>query len=273
MEFYRQALLGWVVIVAVPNIPKINVLGTSVAAVNLDVAVNLLSDWLSDDTAGRYVCVTDVHCIMQSYRRRDVRDAYSSADICVPDGMPLTWVGRLRGHRTMNRVYGPDLMLRMLEISARSGYTNFLLGGAAGVADDLKQRMTQRFPGLEIVGTYCPPFRPLTDEEKTEMIDLVNRLQPDLLWVGLGAPKQDLFMAEFHEVLDCKIMLGVGAAFDFHTGRVRQAPRWMMRAGLEWLYRLCMEPRRLGPRYLRNNPAFLWHILLQSTGIRRYGSD
>jgi N-acetylglucosaminyldiphosphoundecaprenol N-acetyl-beta-D-mannosaminyltransferase len=173
----------------------------------------------------------------------------------------------------MNRVYGPDLMLRMLEISARSGYTNFLLGGAAGVADDLKQRMTQRFPGLEIVGTYCPPFRPLTDEEKTEMIDLVNRLQPDLLWVGLGAPKQDLFMAEFHEVLDCKIMLGVGAAFDFHTGRVRQAPRWMMRAGLEWLYRLCMEPRRLGPRYLRNNPAFLWHILLQSTGIRRYGSD
>jgi N-acetylglucosaminyldiphosphoundecaprenol N-acetyl-beta-D-mannosaminyltransferase len=173
----------------------------------------------------------------------------------------------------MNRVYGPDLMLRMLEISARSGFTNFFLGGAEGVAEDLRQRMATRYPGLEVVGTYCPPFRPLTPEEKSEMIGLINSLRPDLLWIGLGAPKQDLFMAEFQGIVDCKIMIGVGAAFDFHTGRVKQAPRWMMRAGLEWLFRLCTEPRRLGPRYLRNNPAFLWHILMQQTGLRRYPAD
>jgi N-acetylglucosaminyldiphosphoundecaprenol N-acetyl-beta-D-mannosaminyltransferase len=253
--------------------PKINVLGTRVAAVNLDLAVGLLCQWLNDDVRGRYVCVTDVHCIMQSYRRRDVRDAYRSADICVPDGMPLTWVGRLRGQSAMNRVYGPDLMLRMLEISAQTGFTNFFLGGAEGVADDLKRRMTKRFPELDVVGTFCPPFRPLDPEERGEMVALINGLKPDLLWIGLGAPKQDLFMAEFQGIVDCKIMIGVGAAFDFHTGRVKQAPRWMMRAGLEWLFRLCTEPRRLGPRYLRNNPAFLWHILMQQTGLRRYPAD
>lgn len=256
-----------------PTIPEINVLGTSVGAVNLDVTVRLLCKWLTDGIEGRYVCVTDVHCIMQGYRRADVRQAYRDADICVPDGMPLTWVGRLRGHTSMNRVYGPDLMLRMLEVSARTGFTNFFLGGAEGVADDLKRRMTERFPGLDVVGTYCPPFRPLNTEERGEMVGLINSLKPDLLWVGLGAPKQDLFMAEFHEAVSCRIMVGVGAAFDFHTGRVRQAPRWMMQSGLEWLYRLFTEPRRLGPRYLRNNPAFLWHIFLQQTGMRRYPTE
>jgi N-acetylglucosaminyldiphosphoundecaprenol N-acetyl-beta-D-mannosaminyltransferase len=251
-------------------VPRINVLGTEVAALNLDGAVRLICDWLSDEARGRYVCVTDVHCIMQSHRRPEVRQAYASADICVPDGMPLTWVGRLRGHRTMNRVYGPDLMLRMLEVSAGSGHTNFFLGGAEGVADDLQNRMTRRFPGLQVVGTYCPPFRALTTGERRELVESINELRPDLLWVGLGAPKQDLFMAEFQRDLDSKIMVGVGAAFDFHTGRVRQAPRWMMQSGLEWFFRLCVEPRRLGPRYFRNNPSFLWHIFLQETGLRQY---
>ncbi len=245
-------------------------LGTSVGALDIDGAVRLILEWLAQDSRGRYVCTTDVHCIMQSQRRPEVRQAYNSADICVPDGMPLTWVGRRRGHGTMNRVYGPDLMLRILSASADSGYTSFFLGGAEGVADQLRDRMTARFPGLRVVGTHCPPFRPLTAEDKRELIAAVNDARPDLVWVGLGAPKQDLFMSEFHQLLDAKVLIGVGAAFDFHTGRVRQAPRWMMRAGLEWLFRLCVEPRRLGPRYLRNNPAFLWHIFLQETGLRRY---
>ena len=173
----------------------------------------------------------------------------------------------------MDRVYGPDLMLSLLAESQRNGFTNFFLGGAEGVADDLASRMVARFPGLQIVGTYCPPFRPLTDRERDDLVAMVNRARPDLVWVGLGAPKQDLFMAEYHDVFRTKVMIGVGAAFDFHTGRVQQAPRWMMRNGLEWLFRLGVEPLRLGPRYLRNNPAFIWHIFLQETGLRKYPVD
>ncbi len=255
------------------DIPKINVLGTEVAAVNPEEATRLINGWLSQDETGRYVSVVDVHCIMQSYRRPEVRQAYNSADACMPDGMPLTWVGRLRGCRTMSRVYGPDLMLALLELASKSGQTNFFLGGAEGVADELRDRMERRFPGLSVVGTYSPPFRSLTPDEKTALVGEINSLRPDLLWVGLGAPKQDLFMAEYHRLVNCKVMIGVGAAFDFHTDRIRQAPRWMMKSGLEWTFRLFMEPRRLGPRYLRHNPAFVWHIVLQQLGLRTYPVD
>lgn len=250
-----------------------NVLGTKVGTLNLAQAVALIEGWLKTPGKGRYVSVTDVHCIMQSLRRREVRAAYNSADICVPDGMPLTWVGKRRGYSTMGRVYGPDLMLSVLEDSPRHGFTHFFLGGAPGVAEELRERMVEKFPGLTVVGTYCPPFRALNSGEKNELVARVAALKPDIVWVGLGAPKQDLFMAEFHEVLETKVMIGVGAAFDFHTGRVRQAPRWMMRSGLEWLFRLLMEPRRLAPRYFRNNPAFVFHILLQETGLRKYDPD
>ena len=250
--------------------PRINVLGTTVDALNLDQAIQQIREWLADDTTGRYVCVTDVHCIMQSYRRSDVRNAYNSASLCVPDGMPLTWMGRALGQRTMGRVYGPDLMLRLLELSAQEGYTNFFYGGAEGVAKQLELRTTSRIPDLKVVGTYTPPFRPLTSEEREHVISVINNARPDLLWIALGAPKQELFMEEFHDALRAKVMIGVGAAFDFHTDRVRQAPRWMMGLGLEWFFRLCIEPRRLAPRYLRNNPAFLWHVFLQLTGLRKY---
>jgi N-acetylglucosaminyldiphosphoundecaprenol N-acetyl-beta-D-mannosaminyltransferase len=164
-------------------------------------------------------------------------------------------------------------MLGLLKLSADRGYTSFFYGGAEGVADELKARMVRRFPGLSVIGTFCPPFRPLSSEEKARVISSLNRLKPDLVWVGLSTPKQELFMAEFHEKLRVKVMIGVGAAFDFHTGRVRQAPRWMMRTGLEWFFRLCMEPRRLGPRYFRNNPAFIWNILAQYAGLRKYPID
>jgi N-acetylglucosaminyldiphosphoundecaprenol N-acetyl-beta-D-mannosaminyltransferase len=251
-------------------LPRVNVLGTGVSALNMRTAVDHVSRWLSDTATGRYLCVTGVHGVMEGLRSPEVRQAHNSASACVPDGMPMTWVGRLRGHRDMDRVYGPDLMLALLELSAREGFRNYFYGGAEGVADDLKLRMTRRFPGLKVVGTHCPPFRPLTADEQRDLVSDVNRLEPDLMWIGLSTPKQELFMSEFHTLLRCKVMIGVGAAFDFHTGRLRQAPRWMMRHGLEWFFRLCVEPRRLGPRYLRNNPAFVWHMLLQQTGIRRY---
>ncbi|HTH46393.1 MAG TPA: WecB/TagA/CpsF family glycosyltransferase, partial [Candidatus Limnocylindria bacterium] len=137
------------------------------------------------------------------------------------------------------------------------------------VAPELKRRLEEKFPGLKIAGTYTPPFRPLNPEEETELVRTINTLQPDFFWVGLSTPKQERFMAEHMPKLDAKIMLGVGAAFDFHAGRVRQAPRWIQRSGFEWLYRLCAEPRRLWRRYFRNNPRFVWRVLGQLSGWRR----
>jgi N-acetylglucosaminyldiphosphoundecaprenol N-acetyl-beta-D-mannosaminyltransferase len=252
------------------TVPVIDVLGTKIAALNPESAVAVILAWLKQSSTGHCVCVTGVHGVMESLRSPVIRRAHNGADACVPDGMPMTWIGWLRGHKTMDRVYGPDLMLTLLELSATHAYKNFFYGGAEGVADELAGRMIERFPDLRVVGTMCPPFRPLEPVEKERVISAINEVRPDLLWVGLSTPKQELFMADFRRQLEAKVMLGVGAAFDFHTGRVRQAPRWMMRAGLEWLFRLCMEPRRLAPRYLRNNPAFLWHFFLQQAGIRDY---
>jgi len=252
------------------GIPRVNVLGTGIGAFNMDTAVETIEGWISDDTTGRYVCVAGVHGVMESLHDSGIRRAFSAASACVPDGMPMTWVGHWYGFGEMDRVYGPDLMLRLLEVSAEKGYTNFFYGGNVGVADELKTRMEGLFPGLNVTGTYCPPFRPLNTDERAELVEIIDRARPDFMWIGLSTPKQDLFMNEYCKELKAKVMLGVGAAFDFHTGRVSQAPRWMMRAGLEWFYRLCSEPRRLGPRYLRHNPTFIWNMLLQVTRLRRY---
>ena len=171
----------------------------------------------------------------------------------------------------MDRVYGPDLMLNLCEHGVGEGFTHFFYGGNPGVADDLKRTLENRFPGLRVVGTYCPPFRPLNAAEREELRTVVDEWQPDFFWVGLSTPKQEKFMAESLPVLRAaKIFLGVGAAFDMHTGRVRQAPRWMQRSGLEWFYRLTQEPKRLARRYLVNNPLFVGRAALQLTGRRKY---
>lgn len=251
----------------------VNVLGTKIAAFNLKTAVDQIDQWLVLEETGRYVCVTGVHGVMEGLRDSEIRRVHNTAAACVPDGMPMTWVGRFRGHSEMDRVYGPDFMLSLLGLSAQKGYSSYFYGGAEGVAEELKIRMMERFPGLAVVGTFCPPFRPLTEEERSLVVEDINRRKPDLVWVGLSTPKQEMFMEQYHRELNAKVMIGVGAAFDFHTGRVSQAPRWMMRSGLEWFYRLCTEPRRLGPRYLRSNPAFIWNILLQQSGLREYPID
>ena len=169
----------------------------------------------------------------------------------------------------MGRVYGPDLMLSVLEKSSRLGLTSFFYGGAEGVAADLAAIMKKRFPGLRVVGTYCPPFRALAASEKSDMIDMINEASPDFLWVGLGAPKQDLFMAEYRRELNCRVLVGVGAAFDFHAGTLKMAPPWMQRYGLEWLFRLAMEPRRLWRRYVFGNSIFIARLCLALMAPRR----
>jgi N-acetylglucosaminyldiphosphoundecaprenol N-acetyl-beta-D-mannosaminyltransferase len=248
-----------------------NVLGTAIGALNLESAKALIIQWLSADGIRRTACVTGVHGVMESLRNVEIKRAHNQADLCVPDGMPLVWLGKLHGHKEIGRVYGPDLMLKILELSALKGFTNYFYGGKEGVAEDLKDKMQKRFPGLKVSGTYCPPFRELNETEEKEILEQINKCQPDFLWIGLSTPKQELLMARWKEKgIKAKVMIGVGAAFDFHTGRIKQAPDWIQNIGMEWFFRLCMEPRRLAPRYLENIPAFLFHIILQLTKLRKY---
>jgi N-acetylglucosaminyldiphosphoundecaprenol N-acetyl-beta-D-mannosaminyltransferase len=188
----------------------------------------------------------------------------------VPDGMPLVWVGRMQGYEAMRRVTGPDLMLEVFRRKEFATVTHFLYGGREGVADDLRERMKARFPWAQIVGSWMPPFRALTAEEETQLVDRMRVLKPDILWVGISCPKQEQFMFRYLPLLQTKLMFGVGAAFDYHAGRIRDSAPWVKRAGLQWLHRLWQDPRRLWRRYLRNNSAFLWRLALQAAGLRRY---
>jgi N-acetylglucosaminyldiphosphoundecaprenol N-acetyl-beta-D-mannosaminyltransferase len=208
---------------------------------------------------------------MEARRDAPLREAINQALLSVPDGMPTVWVGRLQGHRYMRRVFGPDLMAELCRVSVSRQYRHFFYGGAPGVADELAAALCARFPGLQVAGTYCPPFRPLDDAERRELQQTVAAARPDFFWVGLSTPKQERFMAEIASGLDIGVAIGVGAAFDYHTGRLRDAPAWMKQGGLQWLHRLWQEPGRLWKRYATNIPPFVFFILLQLTGLREFG--
>jgi N-acetylglucosaminyldiphosphoundecaprenol N-acetyl-beta-D-mannosaminyltransferase len=217
-----------------------------------------------------YVCVADVHGIMEAHRSPRIAEIYSASEMTIPDGMPLVWVGRAQGHSSMQRVTGPDLMLEIFRRKEFANITHFLYGGVQGVADDLRAKLTERFPWVQIVGTATPPFSDLSSAEQQELIDTVHILKPDIIWVGISCPKQEQFMSRYLPALETKLMFGVGAAFDYHTGRIRDCAEWIKRAGLQWLHRLLQDPRRLWRRYLRNNSAFLLYITLELTGLRHY---
>jgi len=248
---------------------RVNVLGVGISVLNLQTAMDEIAAAVREKRKG-YICVRDAHGVMLAQKDESFRRILNDAFLCTPDGMPLVWMGRLRGHREMSRVYGPDLMLKVCAWSETNPCRHFLFGGVPGVAEELRDKLTARFPKLQIVGCYTPPFRPLNAEEEKELREMVAAAKPDILWVGLSTPKQEKFMAVFLPKLDVTLMIGVGAAFDFHAGRVRQAPRWMQRSGLEWLFRMACEPRRLGKRYLKNNPIFAMKILGQLSGLKKY---
>jgi N-acetylglucosaminyldiphosphoundecaprenol N-acetyl-beta-D-mannosaminyltransferase len=248
---------------------RVNVLGVGISVLNLAAARVIIAGALRDRRKG-YVCVTGVHGVMEAHTDDVFRRILNGALLCTPDGMPMVWAGRLNGHREMNRVYGPDLMLDLCAWSQASGAKHFFYGGDQGVAEQLVQKLKVRFPKLAVAGTFTPPFRALYPDELRQLQQLVSATQPDIFWVGLSTPKQEKFMAEYLSQLEVTLMIGVGAAFDFHSGRMKQAPRWMQRSGLEWFYRLCREPRRLAKRYLRNNPMFLWKYLTQLAGWKKF---
>jgi N-acetylglucosaminyldiphosphoundecaprenol N-acetyl-beta-D-mannosaminyltransferase len=214
--------------------------------------------------------VTGVHGVIEAQRDHRFKAILNRAFMVTPDGMPTVWVGRVQGHRHMDRVYGPDMMIEVCRRSVGKGYTHFLYGGNEGVAQDLAKALRARFPGIRIVGTYTPPFRPLSRDEEVDLIAQIEEAKPDVFWVGLSTPKQERFMNALIGRLNVKVMIGVGAAFDIHTGRTKDAPLWMQKSGLHWLFRLLQEPRRLARRYLINNPLFIYRMSLQLLGLRNY---
>jgi len=246
-----------------------DVLGVMVSALDLKRAVELADRWVAAGRPG-YVCLTGVHGVMEAQSDGELCRILNGAVINAPDGMPMTWMGHRQGFREMNRVFGPDFMSEMCQLSIDRGYRHFLYGGEHGVADQLRETLEGRFAGLQIVGTYTPPFRSLTREEEEDVFTRVRESRPDIVWVGLSTPKQERFMAQYVDRLQVPLLVGVGAAFDYHTGRIRDCSDLIKRSGLQWLHRLMQDPRRLWRRYLRNNPAFLWHAAWQISGLREY---
>lgn len=248
---------------------RVNVLGVGISALNLQSALAEVAEAIRARRKG-YICVTGVHGVMEAQSDEAFRTILNNAFLCTPDGMPMVWVGKMNGQSDMSRVYGPDLMLDICEWSQTNPCRHFFFGGAEGVADLLAEKLKARFPKMEIVGTYTPPFRRLNPEEENDLREKVRVARPDIFWVGLSTPKQEKFMAEYLPKFDATLIVGVGAAFDFLSGRVKQAPRWMQRSGLEWFYRLCSEPRRLAGRYFKNNPIFVAKIAMQLSGLKKY---
>ncbi|MDQ4144220.1 MAG: WecB/TagA/CpsF family glycosyltransferase [Actinomycetota bacterium] len=242
-----------------PHIPRIDVLGVGISAINMATAVDEISRWVRDGEQ-HYVCVTGVHGVMESQRDPEMRRIFNDSGLTTPDGMPMVWAGHRAGAAEMQRVCGRDLMLSLCAVAVENGWSSYFYGGAVGVAELLAQRLTMRFPGLRIAGCLSPPFRPLSPDEDREIVATINGARPDLLWVSLGVPKQERWMASHLGRVHAPALLGVGAAFDMHAGLVPHAPMWMQRTGFEWLYRLAHEPRRLWRRYLSNNPRFLLEI-------------
>ena len=248
---------------------RFNVLGVGIHAIDMGDAIRVMETAIRENCKG-YICVTGVHGIMEAQRDPELRKILNKSLLTTPDGMPTVWVGRLQGQRHVRRVYGPDLMMDFCTATAASGLRHFLYGGQPGVAEELAARLRARVPGIIIAGTFTPPFRPLNPEEETQLRAQVASAKPDVIWVGLSTPKQERFMASHIDALDVKVMVGVGAAFDIHTGRLKDAPAWVKRAGLQWLHRLCQEPGRLWKRYAINNPLFLLKVTAQLLGLKRY---
>lgn len=246
---------------------RFDVLGVGISAVSLSGAASEIRRWLADGER-HYVCVTNVHTVMECQHDAELMRIHNESGMTTPDGMPIVWCGKRAGARDITRVYGPDLMLELCARLNGSPSAAFLYGTTEHTLDLLRARLKRDFPELAIAGSYAPPFRPLTSEEDADIVARINASGADIVWVGLGAPKQERWMAEHLDRLTATVLIGVGAAFDFHAGTVRQAPLWMQRHGLEWIYRLSREPRRLWRRYLRTNPAFVIGILRHPPHMR-----
>jgi N-acetylglucosaminyldiphosphoundecaprenol N-acetyl-beta-D-mannosaminyltransferase len=244
------------------------VLGVRVDAVQIPDVVAQVENWIAARDSGHYIAVTGMHGISESCRNFNFRAVLNQASLVVADGMPLVWLGRWHGYDMRRRVYGPELTDAFCRETGGK-YRHFFYGGAPGVADSLARAMQERY-GVSVAGTYCPPFRPLTEAEDREVVHIINSSKADVVWVGLSTPKQETWMYQHRDKLVAPVMFGVGAAFDLNTGRLQQAPRWMRENGLEWLFRLSAEPKRLWRRYLVLGPVFAWNVSLELLGLKAF---
>ena len=234
--------------------PRELILGVKINAVDLTAAVDTIASWIERNHPN-YVCVTPAHGVMDARSDPELLEIFNHSGMTTPDGMSIVWTLKLLGHRNVSRVYGPDLMLAVCRAGVERGWRHFLYGGAEGVAKDLARSLRQRFPQIAIAGTYTPPFRPLTPEEDAAVVEQIASSHADIVWVGISTPKQERWMAAHLGRVGAPVLVGVGAAFDFLSGRKAQAPRWIQRSGFEWLFRFASEPLRLWPRY-RRYPLF-----------------
>lgn len=251
------------------SLPPFRVLGVRIDAVQIPDVISRMEKWIEARNGTRFIAVTGMHGVTEAQRDASFRSVLHAADLVVPDGMPLVWLARRQGHPLRRRVYGPELMATFCEQTASRGYRHFFYGGAPGVADALAENFARRF-GVVAAGNFAPPFRPLTAREDEEAVSRINASGVDIVWVGLSTPKQERWMFEHRRKLNVPVLAGVGAAFDFHTGRVAQAPEWMRENGLEWFFRLTQDPRRLWQRYLLGGTRFCMLVLLEMLRVKDF---
>lgn len=242
-----------------------NILGTHVNTLNMELALTQLDHWVQE-RSHQYVCCTPAHSIMDGFNQPELRAIFNSSGMTVPDGMAVVWLLRLKGHRHVKRVYGPDLLMAACLYGCKKGYRHYFYGGDEGVAEKLVKKVSAHCPELKVAGIHSPPFRQLTPKEDDRIIKRLNQSKADIIWVGLGSPKQEIWMQAHRSKLNAPVMVGVGAAFDFLSGNKPQAPNWMQRNGLEWLFRFVNEPKRLWPRYSQY-PIFAVLVTLEMLGL------
>lgn len=243
------------------------ILKTNINVTTMKETIQYITEHL-DELKGDYICVSNVHTTVMAYRDESYRKIQNGGAMALPDGQPLSIVSRMRGYRDARRVPGPDLMPAILKLSEEKGYTHYFYGSSEHTLAELRKALVKAYPNLQIVGMYAPPFRPLTEEEDREDVERINAANPDFIWVALGAPKQEIWMYAHKNKVN-GLMLGVGAAFDFMAGTVKRAPMWMQKLCLEWVFRIMQDPKRMLPRYLNTNFAFLYHTCRESMALRR----
>lgn len=238
---------------------KINeyyILGAKINELTVLRTIEIMHDWIIKNEK-KYIVLTGAHGIIEMQSDIELREINNTADLVTPDGMPEVWLGKLKGCKNIEKVYASDIMEVSFKISAIRGYRHFFYGGTEGVAEKLKSVLEVKYPGIAVVGTYFPPFRPLTATEKTSVIAQINSSGADIVWCGLGCPKQDKWMKEFRPFLESQVLIGVGAGFDFLSGVKPLAPKWIQKSGFEWLYRVFSEPKRLLKRFSKVVPLFI----------------
>ena len=242
-------------------IPICNIMGVDIAAIDMEWLVDYLNRNVKN-LSGDYICVSNVHTTVTAYEDQEYCKVQNGGIMAIPDGGPLSSVGQKRGFKNMKRTTGPSLMGEIFKISAAEGYRHYFYGSTDETLEKLYSVLTESYPGIQIAGMYSPPFRPMTENEDKEIVARINETKPDFVWVGLGAPKQEKWMAA-HQGRVSGLMIGVGAGFDYHAGNIERAPEWMQKSNLEWVYRLLQDPRRLFGRYWHTNTKFIWNAIVR----------